>query len=103
MGQGDGVLGLAQDTRPCIAPRQVDGLGQRLAQQAALSFGVGTVAGWPERLTRLPSVSIKATSTPSSEVPLIRPIAVNIIALVPSQDPRAPALDAQLVSNMHIL
>jgi hypothetical protein len=32
----------------------------------------------------LPSVSINATSTPSSEVPLIRPIAVIIIAIVPS-------------------
>jgi hypothetical protein len=32
----------------------------------------------------LPSVSIKATSTPSSEVPLIRPIAVIIIVIVPS-------------------
>ena len=36
MGNGHGALGLAQNARPGIALRQVDGLGQRLAQQAAL-------------------------------------------------------------------
>ena len=50
MGNGDGALGLAQDARPRIALRQVDGLGQGLAQQAALLVGVGPVAGRPERL-----------------------------------------------------
>ena len=45
MRDGHGALGLAQDARPGIALRQVDGLGQRLAQQAALAFGIGPVAG----------------------------------------------------------
>ena len=49
MGDGDGPLGLAQDARPGIALRQVDGLGQRLAQQAALAVGIGPVAGRAER------------------------------------------------------
>ena len=48
MGQGDGLLGLAQDTRSRIALRQVDGLVQRLAQQAAFHFAVRPVSGWPE-------------------------------------------------------
>ena len=80
MGLGDGALGLAEDARPRVAPRQIDGLGQRLAQQAALVVGIGAVAGSARTTTRSPSVSIKATSIPSSEVPLIRPIAVSIIA-----------------------
>ena len=53
MRHGDGALGLAQDARPRIALRQMDGLGQGLAQQAALVFGVGPVAGRPERLDPL--------------------------------------------------
>ena len=35
MREGDGALGLAQDARPRIALRQMDGLRQGLAQQAA--------------------------------------------------------------------
>ena len=82
MRRGDGALGLAQDARPRIALRQVDGLRQGLAQQAALMVGIGAVAGRSKRLSpACRRFSIKATSTPSSEVPLIRPIAVNIIAI----------------------
>ena len=44
MGDGDRALGLAQDARPRIALRQMDGLGQGLAQQPALIFGVGPVS-----------------------------------------------------------
>ena len=103
----DGLLGLTQDARPRVALRQMHGLGQRLAQQAALALAIGPIAGGAERLTCLPSVSIMATSTPSSEVPLIRPSAVNIIAVMPW---RRPALDVtiwfevpELVPIGHIL
>ena len=34
MRKGDRALGLAQDTGPRVALRQVDGLGEGLAQQA---------------------------------------------------------------------
>ena len=88
MRDGDGALGLAQDARPRIALRQIDGLVQRLAQQVAFPLGIGAVAGRPNRFTCLPSVSINATSTPSSEVPLIRPTVVNIMVGKPS--PRLP-------------
>ena len=37
MRDGDGALGLAQDARPRVALRQMDGLGQGLAQQAAFA------------------------------------------------------------------
>ncbi len=50
MRRRDGPFGLAQDARPGIALRQVDGLVQRLAQQAALHFGIGPVSGGPEGL-----------------------------------------------------
>ena len=88
MGRCDDLLGLAQAARPGIALRQVDRLVQRLAQQvrAPLRYKAG-IRTARRPLTRRPSVSIKATSTPSSEVPLIRPIAVNIICHVPSQRP----------------
>ncbi len=49
MRQRDGALGLAQRTRPRLAVRQVDGFHQGLAQQAALLFGIGPVAGGAER------------------------------------------------------
>ena len=48
MRQRDDPLGLAQAARPRIALRQVDGLVQRLAQQAALRFGIGPVSGRPQ-------------------------------------------------------
>ena len=50
MGLGHGALGFDQDTRPGIALRQVDGLGQGLAQQATLVGGIGPVAGRTKRL-----------------------------------------------------
>ena len=50
MRDGHGALGLAQDARPRIALRQMDGLGQGLAQQSAFFVGVGPVAGGAERL-----------------------------------------------------
>ncbi len=50
MGDGDGPFGLAQDARPGLALVQMDGLGQSLAQQAALCIGIGPVAGRPKRL-----------------------------------------------------
>ncbi len=53
MGVRDGLLGLAQDPRPGIALRQVHGLGQRLAQQAALAVGIGPVTGRAEALDPL--------------------------------------------------
>jgi hypothetical protein len=41
---GHGALRLAQDSRAGLARRQVHRLGQRLAQQAALAFGIGPIA-----------------------------------------------------------
>ena len=50
MRNGDRALGLAQDARPRVALRQVDGLRQGLAQQAAFFIGIRPVAGGAERL-----------------------------------------------------
>jgi len=41
---GDRALGLTQNPRAGLARRKVHRLGQRLAQQAALGFGVGPIA-----------------------------------------------------------
>jgi hypothetical protein len=83
MGDRHGLFGLAQDARPRIALRQMNGFGQGGAQQGSLAIGIGAIAGR----------SIMATSTPSSEVPLIRPSVVNIIAVnaSPSKRWRRPA------------
>ena len=52
--------------------------GQRLRAAAPLVVRIGPIAGRAEAARRVsPSVSISATSTPSSEVPLISPIARN--------------------------
>ena len=59
----------------------------------------GSVSDGPNRPIRTPSVSSQAASTPSSEVPLIRPSAVNIIVLASRALPR----DARLVPREHIL
>lgn len=50
MRDGDGALGLAQDTGPSIAVRQVGRLRQRLAQQVTLLVRIGSVADRSERL-----------------------------------------------------
>ena len=101
----DDPLGLAQAAGPSRAIRQVGGLVQRLSQQDALRISIGPVSGRSERITRRPSVSIKATSTPSSEVPLIRPSAVSIISNRAFAAPcsNRPADDDQLVPNTDIL
>ena len=105
MRQGDGALGLAQDARPRIALRQIDGLGQRLAQQAAFHVGVGPVAGRPERLHPL------AVGFDQGDIdPVERGAAHQTdrrqhhrhgAFVTPCSD--CPADDAQLVSNRHIL
>ena len=85
MRERDGAFGLAEDAGPGIALRQPDSLGQRLPQDPPLLVAVRPEG--PIEAIRLPSVSIKATSTPSSEVPLIMPIAFNIIAMTLSETP----------------
>ena len=50
MRRRDDLLGLAQDPRPGIAPRQVHGFRQRLLQEAALTVAIGAVAGRTEGL-----------------------------------------------------
>jgi hypothetical protein len=47
--QGHGALGFADHARPCVAPRQIDSLRERLAQQSALVIRVRAIAGRPER------------------------------------------------------
>jgi hypothetical protein len=82
---GHEILGLRQAARPLAGRLDLLRIDKRLPQQRALVVRVGAVPGRPQRLDKavlgaldpraVPSVSISATSTPSSEVPLIKPIA----------------------------
>ena len=101
MRNGDGALGLAQDTRPRIALRQMDGLGQGLAQQPTFGFGVGTVAGGAKRLDPL------AVGFDQGDIdPVERGAAHQTDCRHHHRNQclrHALPQDAQLVSNKHIL
>ena len=76
MRAGDEGFRFGEHARPLVAGGQSGARSQRLPQQSLLGLAIGPVAGRPEGAMRSPSVSISATSTPSSEVPLISPIAL---------------------------
>jgi hypothetical protein len=80
MGEGDESLRFRQTARPVAGMEDRFGILGGRAQQRLLVVGIATVAGRAQ-WTRSPSVSISAMSTPSSEVPLINPIA-RIIAIL---------------------
>ena len=72
----DEALGLARARRPRARGRSARAPAPAPGAAAPRSVvAIGPVAGRPEAAMRSPSVSISATSTPSSEVPLISPIA----------------------------
>ena len=101
MRNGDRVLGLTEDAQARLALRQIDGLGQGLAQQAAFFTRIRPVTRRAERLYPLAVGFVDATSarrarcrssdrSPSTSSPWC---------------PRAPALPltASLCRTEHIL
>jgi hypothetical protein len=88
----DQPLGLAQHAPPR------DAIGQHLPSSSACrstplaTSSQGSMVPGPKRVTCSPSVSISATSMPSSEVPLISPI-VRISRCTPYRMSHSPCLN----------